>query len=112
MPLDLVTDHFPCRFEHSSGKGHLGYSIQVKALRLRLNYAFVVDLLNFLGIAFAVVGIRAAFLLFTASTYSGLVGAQQSRSTSNRVSLPAQSSCSWGHRLVSTFSKRQHFLVF
>ncbi|KAL0046393.1 hypothetical protein WJX82_011172 [Trebouxia sp. C0006] len=71
-------------FEHSSGKGHLGYSIQVKALRLRLNYAFVVELLNFLGIAFAVVGIRAAFLLFTASTYSGLVGAQQSRSTSNR----------------------------
>jgi len=79
----------------------LGYTIQVKAFRLKLNYAFVVELLNYLGIAFAVVGIRAAFLLFTASTYSGLVGAQQRRSTSNRVSLPAQSLGCWGYKRVS-----------
>ncbi|DBA98916.1 hypothetical protein WJX77_010704 [Trebouxia sp. C0004] len=71
-------------FKRSSGKGHLGYSIQVKALRLRLDYAFVVELLNYLGIAFAIVGIRAAFLLFTASSYSALVGAQQKRTASNR----------------------------
>ncbi len=68
----------------------MGYRIQVRAVRLQLNYAFVVELLNYLGVAFAVVGIRAAFLLFTASTLSELVDAQQGRTTSNRVSLPAQ----------------------
>ena len=65
----------------------MGYTLHIGVHKRRIYCATAVEPLNYLGIAFAAVGIIAAVRLFSASTFSELSTAQHGRAISNRVSL-------------------------
>lgn len=65
----------------------MGYTLRVGMHKRRISCATAVESLNYLGIAFAIVGVIAALRLFNASTLSELSTAQHGRTISNRVSL-------------------------
>lgn len=65
----------------------MGFTLHVGMHKRRISYVTAVEPLNYLGVAFAIVGVIAALRLFDASTFSELSNAQHGRAISNRVSL-------------------------